>query len=149
MSEQQNLLTKFYYPQCKEIGCNGLLNIKFGDIFTLENECDINKNHIGKKIFFKTFERFYLKEKEIEKCSKCFSVLYGDIFYKCKKCTKLYCTICFIKDEHIKNDMNNIEIETKKCKLHKRELNYYFINFKKNIVFIVLKMKMVIIKIIK
>ena len=139
MSEQKNILTKFYYPQCKEIGCNGLLNIKFGDIFTLEYECDINKNHNKKNIFFKTFERFYLKEKEIEKCSNCYSIVDGDIFYKCKKCDKYYCTICFIKDEHIKNDMNNIGIETKKCKLHKRELNYFCIDCKKNICIYCLK----------
>ena len=52
MSEQQNLFKKYYYPQCKELGCNGLLNIKLKDNFTLEYECDINKNHNDKKIFF-------------------------------------------------------------------------------------------------
>ena len=82
MSEQQNLLTKFYYPQCKEIGCNGLLNIKFGDIFSLDYHCEKNKKHFGKKIFFKTFERFYLEEKEVEKCSNYFSILDSDVFYK-------------------------------------------------------------------
>ena len=133
MIEQESLLTKFYYPKCKEIGCNGLLWIKFRDVFTLDYLCDTNRNHFGKKIFFETFERFYLKEKEVEKCSNCFSILDGDVSYKCKKCNKYYCTLCFIEDEHIKNDINNIEIETKKCKLHNRELVYYCIDCRQNL----------------
>ena len=133
MSERQILFKKYYYPQCKELGCNGLLNIKLKDNFTLEYECDINKNHNSKKIFFKTFERFYLKKKEINKCSNCDSILDNDVLYKCKTCSNIYCTICFTKDEHIKNDMNNLEIEGNKCKLHNKELNYYCCNCKKYI----------------
>ena len=86
-----------------------------------------------KKYFFKTFERFYLKKKEINKCSNCDSILDNDVLYKCKTCSNIYCTICFTKDEHIKNDMNNLEIEGNKCKLHNKELNYYCCNCKKYI----------------
>ena len=126
-------ITKFYYPQCREIGCNGLLKIKLGDNFTLEYECDKNQKHFGKKIFFKTFEIFYLREKKIEQCSNCDSILDGDAFYKCKKCKKYFCMICFLKDEHIKKDINSIETETKKCNLHKKELNQYCVDCQKNI----------------
>ena len=141
MSEQQNLFTKFYYPKCKEIGCSGLLNIKIRDNFTLEYECDADKNHNGKKIFFKTFERFYLKENEINKCSICCSFLDGDAFYKCKKCDNFYCLFCIKKDKHIKNGMNDIEIEGNKCKFHKKELNYYCTNCKKYICSLCLKIE--------
>ena len=58
MFEQKNSLTHFYYPKCKEIGCNGLLNIKFNDIFTLEFECDKNKNHIKKIYILKHLKGF-------------------------------------------------------------------------------------------
>ena len=132
MKKEKNLITRFYYPYCREKGCCGILKIKFGDNFNIDYECDKNKEHKGKEIFFKTFERFYLKEKEIEKCINCFSVLDYDVFYKCKQCDKLYCTMCFIKDEHIKKDINNLEIITKKCSIHKRELNQYCIDCKKN-----------------
>ena len=133
MEKEDNIISKFYYPYCREQRCNGILNIKFDDNnFSVTYECDKNKNHKGKKIFFKTFERFYLKEKEIETCSSCLSILDYDIFYLCKKCYKIYCTLCFVKDEHIKKDFNNLEIKTKKCTLHKRELNQYCIECKKN-----------------
>ena len=40
--------------------------------------------------------------------------------------------MCFIKDEHIKKNINNLEIISKKCLLHKRELNQYCEDCKKN-----------------
>ena len=55
---KKNLSTKCYYPFCKEIGCNGFLNVKIGDNFTLEYECENNALHKRKNIYFKTFERF-------------------------------------------------------------------------------------------
>ena len=133
MSQNPNSITHFYYPYCREKGCEGILNIKFRDDFSIDYECDKNKNHKVKLIFFKTFERFYLKKKEIKKCINCFSILEYDTFYKCKICDKLYCSICFTKDEHIKKDIKKLEIVTKKCLIHKRELNQYCEDCNKNL----------------
>ena len=60
MEEHEN---KFYYPFCRVPGCNGVLGIRINDNdFSLDYECDKNENHYGQNIYFKTFERFYLKE---------------------------------------------------------------------------------------
>ena len=69
-----SLSTKFYYPICPENNCNGVLLIKYiNDNFSLDYECENNKSHQGKNIYFKTFERFYLKGREIIYCIKCLS----------------------------------------------------------------------------
>ena len=122
---------KFYYPYCKEEGCNGLLNVKTGDNFTIEYECENNDSHKRKNIYFKTFERFYLKEKEDEICSKCFATL-DNVLYKCINCDQIYCTFCFKEDEHIKNDIKNLKINSKKCLLHNKNLTQYCSDCKQN-----------------
>ena len=53
MLEEENQISKFYYPCCREKGCDGLLRIKLNDNFTLDYECDKNKEHIGQNIFLK------------------------------------------------------------------------------------------------
>ena len=57
-------LKKFYIPLCRE--CNDILNIKINPLnFSIEYECEFNDYHYDIDIFFKTFERFYLKEQKI------------------------------------------------------------------------------------
>jgi len=51
--------------------CEGLINIRFNSNFYIDCYCDKNENHKGEKIFFPTFEKFYLKEKKLVKCSRC------------------------------------------------------------------------------
>ena len=131
MTNDQN---KFYYPFCRENGCNGLLNIKYDDNFSIEYECDSNSFHKRKNIYFKTFERFYLKGKENEICSKCLSKL-DNVSYNCSNCYKLYCTLCFINDEHIKKDINNLKISSKKCSFHNYNLTQYCNKCKQNFCF--------------
>ena len=70
MTEKEEKI-KFYYPYCKENGCNGILLLKFNKDFSLDYCCDKNEKHQKKRIFFKIFERFYLHEKKIEKCFNC------------------------------------------------------------------------------
>ena len=123
-------IDKFYYPCCKEIGCDGVLKIKINDDFSIAYECEKNDKHIKKKIYFKTFERFYLKEKLIDNCSKCNYNIENDI-YKCTKCKDIYCCYCFKSDEHIKKDYNYLSIFNKKCLIHKRELIQYCLDCKK------------------
>ena len=101
--------------------------------FSVDYMCDKNKNHKGEKIFYKTFERFYLKEKIIDVCNKCGEIIENENIYKCEICYKIYCCSCFIFDEHIKKNIQNIKYINKKCHLHKKELMYYCIKCKKNL----------------
>ena len=131
MTEKKDKI-KFYYPYCKEVGCDGVLSVKFNDDFSLDYICDKNEGHQKKKIYFKTFEEFYLQEKKIEKCSKCQSVLENDK-YKCLKCKNVYCCYCFNLDEHIKYNINNLLLTKKRCLIHKKDFTLYCINCKKNL----------------
>ena len=123
---------KFYYPYCKENGCDGVLSVKFNNDFSIDYICDKNKKHQKKRIFFKTFERFYLQDKKIEKCSNCHCILESDK-YKCLKCKKIFCCYCFNLDEHIKNNINNLLLTKKKCLIHKIDFTLYCIDCKKNL----------------
>lgn len=123
---------KFYYPFCNEVGCDGILSVKLNDDFSLDYQCSKNEKHKKKKIFYKTFERFYLKEKAIEKCPKCHCD-FGNDEYKCIKCNEIYCCYCFKLDEHIKNNIDNLMIIKKRCLIHKKDLVQYCFSCKKNI----------------
>ena len=133
MSNNINLEQKFYYPSCRETGCDGLLKIKINNNFSIDYECGKNKNHNGKNIFFKTFERFYLKEQTIDKCSRCQLKLESNSKYKCKICQNIYCSSCFIYDEHIKNLISNLTIKNQKCSIHKMRLTQFCIDCNKYI----------------
>ena len=86
--------------------------------FILYYKCDKNEEHKGTNLYFKTFERFYLKEINIDKCEKCCSLLENYIKYECKLCEKYFCSTCFIFHKHFKQNINNILIKSKKCKIH-------------------------------
>jgi len=120
MAEKEEKM-KFYYPYCKEEGCEGILSIKLNKDFSLNYQCDKNEKHQKNRIFYKTFERFYLQEKKIEKCSKCECYLENDK-YKCTKCKEIYCCYCFKLDEHIKNNIDNLDIIKRRCLIHKKDL---------------------------
>ena len=99
MSEKQ----KWFYPCCKVPNCGGILKIKINDNFTIDFKCSKDEEHTGKKIYFKTFERFYLKENKIKKCNQCNTILkITNTKYECKECEKIYCKSCFMTDIHIK-----------------------------------------------
>ena len=126
MLTQKNEPEKFYYPRCKERNCYGVLLIKkINDDFSLNFECEKNKEHKGKNIYFKTFVRYYLEEKNISQCTKCtLSQAEG----KCKICKNNYCSSCSVKDEHIKQDTKNFLMDSQKNKLNKYciDCNLYF-----------------------
>jgi len=129
---QKEAKIKFYYPYCKEEGCDGILSVKLNDDFSLDYKCDKNEKHQKKRIYCKAFERFYLQEKKIEICSNCQCDLENDK-YKCSKCKKLYCCYCFKFDEHIKTNMDNLIITKKRCLIHKKDLVQYCFNCQKNL----------------
>ena len=127
------------YPSCAK--CKGLLNIKFNNNLYLDFYCDQNENHKGEKIFFPTFENFYLKEKKVDKCSKCNNNLLYEVEYdKYKekkeeaKENKIFCVDCIQeKFEGINLNDADLNFKSNKCKLHNYNLNHYCIDCKKNI----------------
>ena len=130
------------YPSCTK--CGGLLNIVFNNNLYLDFYCDKNENHKGEKIFFPTFEKYYLKEKNA-RCSKCNIDLLNKCIYEVEykknkeqkereKEDKILCIDCFQKEfENIKMDDAHWNIKSNKCKLHDYNLNHYCIDCKKNI----------------
>ena len=133
---QKNTNSSFIYPFCREKGCYGVLKININEDFSINYQCDKNKNHKKKTIYFKTFERFYLKEKKVEKCSKCNANLETDIKYKCSQCKSKYCGSCFLIDKHISKNIHNLIIintNVDKCKFHKKDLTHYCIKCKKKL----------------
>ena len=54
-------------------------------------------------------------------------MLYGS----CKICESLYCSNCFIYDNHIKKELKNLYIKNNKCQIHQKELSRYCITCKK------------------
>ena len=117
---------KYYYPCCREKNCNGILGIKINNNnFCIDCICDKNKLHRQNNIYYKTFERFYLKEINIPKCSKCNICLENDLKYECKICEKIYCGFCYIYDEHIKDNTEHLLLINNRCKIHKKDLTLY------------------------
>ena len=124
MLKEKSEIKNYYYPCCKETGCNGFLKIKYGDNFTIDYECEKNSSHKRKNIYFKVFERFYLKKEEIKKCSKCLYNL-DNFPFICQICNNFYCFSCSFHDAHIKKDINNLKPDSKICFLHNSNLTLY------------------------
>ena len=120
MLEKKYLPNKIYLPSCNF--CNGLLNINIDSLrFSIEYECDLNKEHRSKRnIFFKTFEKFYLKEKKINNKSE---------LDKCHICNSTYfCKCC-----------NNYNENSIRCSKHNKDFNFYCLNCKTNLCIICIK----------
>ena len=131
---------KYYIPTCRERGCEGNLYVSINeDNFIIQTICEKNYNHKFEKLYFETFERFYLKEKIIQKCNKCFKILENIDKYECKNCNKIYCSSCFISDLHIQKDLKNLNIITNRCLVDQNELNNYCLACNKKVCSICLK----------
>lgn len=104
-------------------------------IFSIDYKCSKNEKHNGKNVYFKTFERFYLQEKVIDKCCECNKKFFNftNIKYenKCKECKNIYCDPCFIKHIHNKNNKNKLIINNQLCQIHNKKLKYYCNDCKK------------------
>ena len=118
----------YYVPICREYGCNGNLIISINE-YLFQVNCFCEKNHNHKyKLYFDTFDKFYLKEKIIKRCSYCFNKIVNKIFYKCDQCHQLYCSNCFIYDKHIKENLNNLKIIKTVCPKDDHEFTEYCID---------------------
>ena len=97
----------YYCPVCRIPECGGILQFKINkNNFSLNYECDKNKKHNGQNIYFKTFERFYLKEMNEDICKRCNAILETNLKYKCKSCEQLFCSSCFTFHKHFKKNIN-------------------------------------------
>ena len=131
---------KIFNPYCKE--CDSLLYFEIEPLnFSINYLCTKNEEHYKNKIYFKTFERFYLKEKELIKCCKCHINLENSDYYKCEECANFYCSECMISDIQINGHKS---ISNKKysnsCLIHQSDFTKYCVNCKKTYVFFVLEM---------
>ena len=129
LSQQKINEDKFFFPICQEKRCGGILRIQYSDNnnYNINYQCEKNSNHHG-EIYFKTFERFYLRTKLFEKCSKCSINLGNYSEYRCIECHKFYCVNCYKTDIHIKNDFNNLNTSFKICPIHYNKLINYCID---------------------
>ena len=130
---------KIYYPSCKE--CDGVLNIKIQPLnFSINFECEKDKSHNKNNIYFKTFERFYLKERNLITCSKCHIILENSKFFNCEKCKCIYCCDCYIEDIQINGHKNIVNNKNKnRCDIHNHDLTLYCFNCLKKICIFCLK----------
>ena len=124
---------KIFYPYCKE--CNSLLYFEIEPLnFSINYICSKNKDHYKKKVYFKTFERFYLKKQNLIKCSKCYINLENSDYYNCEECANFYCSKCMIEDIQINRHKS---ISNKKysnrCLIHQNDFTKYCVDCKKNL----------------
>ena len=134
MENNENNENKFYCPVCRIPECGGILQFKINkNNFSLNYECDKNKDHCGQNIYFKTFERFYLKEMNKDICKRCNSILKNNLKYKCKLCEHFFCTSCFTFHKHFMKNIDNILIISTNCEIHNNNIMYYCLECKKYI----------------
>ena len=126
-------LYKLYLPRCPE--CDGILYIIINPFnFSINYICEKNNNHKKYHIYFKTFERFYLKEKILISCSKCHLNLENSQSFNCGICKKYYCCNCFIDDIQVNGHKNLIKNQiNNRCLIHNNDFTEYCFNCKKNI----------------
>ena len=125
--------TKIVIPTCQK--CNGFLNISINPLnFSVDYSCKYNKSHKDKNIYFKTFERFYLKENKLKQCSNCLNILENSEFFECDICKKNYCCKCYIKDiQENGHKFKENNYTSNRCPIHNNDLTEYCSNCNKNI----------------
>ena len=132
-------MKKIYYPSCNE--SIKILKLEINPLnFSVKNGCDYHFSPKDKNIFFKTFERFYLKDFEIINCSKCYLNLNSSGYYKCEICNSNFCSKCGLDDIQSNNHKNLIfEKNTNKCIKHNWDYFAYCHNCQINICLYCLK----------
>ena len=124
--------TKVIYPSCQK--CDGLLNFEIQPLnFTINFKCEKDDQHKKDNIYFKTFERFYLKEKELRKCNKCQINLENSEYFHCAICKNIFCSKCYIEDIQ-KNSHTNLITgkNNNRCLIHNFDFTKYCLTCKKN-----------------
>lgn len=131
---------KIYYPYCRE--CNSLLSFEIEPLnFSIKYICENNESHNKRDIYFKTFERFYLKERGIIKCVKCNINLESSEYYNCEECKSIYCNKCYLEDIQKNGHYNSFKaaINNNRCLTHKNDFTKYCLTCHENICFFCIK----------
>ncbi len=125
---------KYYVPFCRENGCNGHLKTTINEYsFCVQCTCEKNENHKS-KLYFETFNKFYLQEKTFKKCFGCYKSLEKNYIYNCTECDAFYCFNCFKSDRHIQENKRKLRIIKNVCPEDNRyKLTEYCINCSKKL----------------
>jgi hypothetical protein len=120
MSQDNNILMSFYYPVCKEEGCNGTLKIaKNSDNLTINYVCDKNALHKNKNIKYNDFSNEYLKKQKCEKIEKCKE--HDEVISRyCNDCKKFICKKCLGNCRSKNHPITLLD----KYKINQKQLNY-------------------------
>ena len=110
----------FYYPACKEEGCNGTLKIaKNSDNLTINYVCDKNALHRNKNIKYNDFSNEYLKKQNCEKIEKCKE--HDEVISRyCNDCKKFICKKCLGNCKSKNHPITPLD----KYKVNQKQLNY-------------------------
>ena len=124
---------KIFYPYCEK--CNDLLEFEIEPLnFSIKYKCKNDEYHNKSNIYFKTFERFYIKEKELLKCFKCKINLENSEYYNCEECKNTYCNKCYFEDIIINNHKNSNQKEnSNRCLTHRSDFIKYCSTCNENI----------------
>ena len=126
----KNENSSIFLPLCQK--CNEILYIQNNpENFSIDCICANDDNHNVNNIFYETFERFYMKEKNLTKCSKCCCILNKDI-YRCNDCQFLYCNCCITKHIKSTNHEKFTIFNENKCPTHNRNYSNYCYDCNKN-----------------
>ena len=115
MSLTEKTSSLIHIPSCPK--CKGDINIKIQPLnFSIEFECENNESHNKDNIFFKTFEKFYLKEHTLMTCSKCKISLENSESFNCDICKNIYCCKCYFDDIQVnEHTSSKIKIHNNRC----------------------------------
>ena len=120
MSKDTNTSMTFYYPVCKEEGCNGTLKIaKNSDNLTINYVCDKNALHRNKNIKYNDFSNEYLKKQNCEKIEKCKE--HDEVISRyCNDCKRFICKKCLGNCKSKNHPITLLD----KYKVNQKQLNY-------------------------
>ena len=113
---------KIFHFACKK--CDSNLSIRINPNTLLINaKCESDFNHVFNNLYIGTFEKYYMKEEQLYKCSSCNNILDNiGPYYYCINKDKIICTKCKLNEEKINNSYEWKLIEKFKCKIH--NINY-------------------------
>ena len=130
--QNNNNFNKVIFPSCQK--CDGLLNFEIQPLnFSINYKCEKDEQHKKDDIYYKVFERFYLKEKELRKCYKCQINLENSEYFHCALCKNIYCSKCYIEDIQ-KNGHTNLitDKNNNRCLIHNCEFTIYCFTCRKS-----------------
>ena len=136
LKENNNLY--YTYPCCQVNNCNSFIYFRINPYnFTIDYQCDKNPIHNGKDISYNEFMKFFKKMKfNTCQCFNCQSNILNDEIYNCNICKRVYCSECFMIDNHLKEYIpnKNLYYNEKKPNIKKIKFNIRMLENKYRII---------------